>query len=213
MVMNDARGSILVFSKPPRPGLVKRRLIPALGEEGTAELYRRLLLNTLDTAADSQAGVVELWSTDSGDAGIRALARQRRLKLQQQAGEDLGERMATAFNQSLSRAPYAILIGCDCPALRPADLRQAAGWLVSGARAVLGPSRDGGYYLIGLRRPVLGLFADMMWGTERVLAETRERLRRAVHSWHELPEYTDIDRPEDLVQLSADMTEGLPVAN
>lgn len=212
MVMNDARGSILIFSKPPRPGQVKRRLIPALGEAGAAELYRRLMLHTLDTAMTSKVGTLELWCSDSRDADIRALARERRLKLQQQNGNDLGERMAAAFSQSLARAPFAILMGCDCPALQPADLRRAAGWLASGARAVIGPSRDGGYYLIGLRRPVLDLFTDMPWGTERVLAETRDRLRRAVHSWHELPEYHDIDRPEDLAHLPEALAQGLPVA-
>lgn len=213
MTMNDARGSVLVFSKPPRPGVAKRRLIPVLGEEGAAALYRQLLEKTLDTATAAGVGAVELWCSDSSDTAMRALARERRVKLQQQSGADLGERMAAAFSATLARSPFAILIGCDCPALQPADLRRTAGWLASGAQAVIGPSRDGGYYLVGLRRPVLGLFTDMPWGTGEVLAETRARLRRAVLTWHELPEYTDIDRPEDLALLPPDIEWAQPEAN
>lgn len=199
--MNDIRGVLQVFSKPPDPGLVKRRLIPALGEAGAADLYQRLLRYSLETATTSGFTTVELWSTDVTAGNIRALVAQYGVHLQQQQGDDLGQRMSRALSTALARARFVLLMGCDCPALGVSDLRRAAGWLRAGGDAVLGPARDGGYYLIGLRRPVIGLFENMPWGTAGVLETTRQRLRRAGLAWHELPEYADIDRPEDLQLL------------
>jgi len=207
--MNDARGVLQIFSKPPRPGEVKRRLIPALGEEGAAALYQRLLEQTLVTAVAAGFGTVELWCTETGDPTIRRLVAKYGVRLQKQEGGDLGSRMAYALAVALARARFAILIGCDCPALTAAELRRAAGWLRSGADAVVGPAADGGYYLIALRRPLLDLFTDIAWGTDTVLDTTRDRLRRAGVVWHELPEYCDIDRPEDLPNLPADRDWGL----
>lgn len=202
--MSDARGILQIFSKPPRPGQVKQRLIPALGEAGATALYQKLLEHTLATACASGFAAVDLWCTDSTDVAIRRLIAGYPVRMQQQHGQDLGQRMANALSQALAREQFAVLIGCDCPALTSNDLRRAAGWLRSGADAVLGPAMDGGYYLIALRRPILGLFTDIAWGTDRVLDETRARLRAAGVSWHELPQYTDIDRPEDLQYLPAD---------
>lgn len=208
--MADPRGILAIFSKPPRPGEVKRRLIPALGESGAAALYRRMLEYTLAKASTSGFAAVDLWCTDSGDAEIRRLAAGQGIRLQQQTGADLGQRMANALTVTLARARFAVLIGCDCPALTTEDLRRTSGWLRSGADAVIGPASDGGYYLIALRRPLLDLFTDIAWGTDQVLEETRTRLRHAGVTWHELPEYHDIDRPEDLQYLPADMDWGLP---
>lgn len=208
--MTDSRGVLQIFTKPPRAGLVKRRLIPALGAAGAAALYVRLLEHTLETATASGFGTVSLWSTATADREIRQLALRNNVRLQRQTGDDLGERMSHALGVALARARFAVLIGCDCPELSSADLRQAAGWLRAGADAVLGPATDGGYYLIALRRPVLGLFTHIDWGTDQVLEQTRARMSRAGLSWHELPEYRDIDRPEDLEYLPADKDWGLP---
>ncbi len=204
-----ADGTLLIFSKAPRPGEVKKRLIPTLGEAGAAELYRHLLRRTLMIACGSGYQNVELWCNDSEDAGIRQLSHEYNVRLKQQTGRDLGDRMANALATAHARSDFAVLIGCDCPALTGADLRRAAVWLRAGAGAVLGPADDGGYYLIGLRRPVPGLFADMPWGTAEVLEETRSRLRRAGIAWHELPEYPDIDRPGDLACLPSGYDWGL----
>ena len=201
--MKQTGGILQIFSKPPLAGEVKTRLIPALGEAGALALYQQLLEHTLSTARNSGFAGIELWCTDSRDGGIRALAARYNVRLQQQSGSHLGERMANALNVALARAQYAVLMGCDCPALQADDLRRAAGWLRSGADAVLGPASDGGYYLIALRRPLLDLFTDIAWGTGEVLETTRTRLRRAGVTWHELPEYRDIDRPEDLQFLPA----------
>ena len=104
--------------------------------------------------------------------------------------------------RALRRHPGAVLIGSDCPALRPADLRAAARALRAGADAVLAPAEDGGYPLIGLRRVSRRLFDGVAWGGAQVLAQTRAP---ACGAWagagRELRTVWDVDRPEDVARL------------
>ena len=189
-------GRILVFARAPVAGAAKTRLIPALGAEGAAQLSARLLRRTLDTAVGLP---LELWCTPSTcDPVFAQCARDFGLVLRTQHGGDLGERMANAFTATLSDAPWAVLIGSDCPELTTADLRQAQAALRDGVDGVVGPAFDAGYYLIGLRRPIAALFEGVDWGTDRVLEQTRSRLRRSGCRWHELPVRRDLDRPQDL---------------
>jgi uncharacterized protein len=109
--------------------------------------------------------------------------------------------MYRAFRRVLRRHPYAVLIGSDCPALRPADLRAAARALREGADAVLAPAEDGGYPLIGLRRVSRRLFDGIAWGGPQVLAQTRRRLKALGWRWKELRTLWDVDRPEDVARL------------
>lgn len=109
--------------------------------------------------------------------------------------------MYRAFKRVLRQHPYAVLIGSDCPALRPADLRAAARVLRAGADAVLAPAEDGGYPLIGLRRVSRRLFDGIDWGSPRVLAQTRRRLAGLRWRWRELRTLWDVDRPEDVIRL------------
>ena len=91
-----------------------------------------------------------------------------------------------------------IVIGSDCPALTPSHLRQAADVLREGRDVVVIPAEDGGYVLIGSRRPQPGLFNGMTWGTDQVMAQTRQRLAHSGLTWRELPPLWDVDRPADL---------------
>ena len=106
--------------------------------------------------------------------------------------------MAAAFDDALSEASAALLMGSDSPDLETGDLRLAIAELEGGRDVVLGPAVDGGYVLIGLRRPAPELFQAMPWGSAKVLGLTRERLGRSGRSWYELPVRHDLDRPEDL---------------
>ena len=103
----------------------------------------------------------------------------------------------------LETADAVVLNGSDCPSLEPADLERAAGWLCGDAECVLGPATDGGYYLVGLRRALPGLFSGIDWGTPRVLAQSRDWLRANAVDWAELRQLPDIDRAADLRQLGA----------
>ena len=109
--------------------------------------------------------------------------------------------MDAAIEDVLRRRPFALLAGSDCPALGPERLRQASTWLAQGEDAVLAPALDGGYVLIGLRRHDPRLFADVAWGTDRVLSETRRRLERLGWAWRETEPLPDIDRPSDLAHI------------
>lgn len=199
-VFPEAR--LLVFSKAPVPGQVKTRLIPALGEAEAARFHERLVRQTIELATRTRFAPVSLWCSPTLDHPIfQDCCQTYGVTLHLQEGNDLGERMAHAFEETLKESTAAVLIGTDCPGLSADDLKMAFEALQHGFDAVLGPAEDGGYVLIGLRRPVPELFMDMPWGSERVLAETRTRLQTLDLSFHELPTRWDVDRPEDLTRL------------
>lgn len=195
---------IAVFARAPVPGRAKRRLVPALGEEGAAALQRRMTERAVAAAVEAGAGRVGLWCTpDGGHPSFRDLELRYPIRLRTQVGRDLGERMGAAMRHMLARGSRALLAGSDCPALGANEFRRAAEWLAGGTDAVLAPARDGGYVLIGLRRYEASLFSGMDWGTERVLSETRRRLRDLGWKWRETEPLPDIDRPEDLAHLGS----------
>ncbi len=195
---------IMVFARAPRPGHTKRRLIPALGADGAAELHRRMLRKVLGTAVQIGPTEVQLWCTPGpDDPTFRALEREFGVSLHVQVGRDLGARMLAGFESALSTHRAAILVGSDCPGLRSSDLEQAIAWLKGDHQAVLGPSHDGGYYLIGLTSPAATVFDGVKWGTGRVLETTRSRLARLGWKWAELEVRVDVDLPADLDRASS----------
>ena len=109
--------------------------------------------------------------------------------------------MSHAFNRTSTENGYAVLIGSDCPSVGTTELRAALDQLATGRDAVLGPAADGGYVLVGLRRPCPSLFRDIAWSTPTVLAATRRRLDRVGLAWVELPAGWDVDTPADLRRL------------
>lgn len=187
--------ALVVFARAPEPGRVKTRLAPLLGEKGAARLYERMIANTLRTA--SLAGFDSKWLFSAGK--LKSLPAGYQLRSQGRG--NLGERMHRAFALVLKQHRSAILIGSDCPALTPADLRAAARALRGGMDAVLSPAEDGGYALIGLRRNSRRLFKGIDWGEPSVLAQTRQRLARLGWRWEELRSVWDVDRPEDVARL------------
>lgn len=175
--------AVLVFAREPTPGRAKTRLIPRLGAFQAARLHARLTARTLRTAKAAACGPVEPYPA----------AKQR--------GADLGERMYRALRGALRRHRAAIVIGADCPALRPADVRRAARLLAGGCDAVLVPVEDGGYALIGVRRVSPRIFAGIEWGSRDVYAATAAKLDALGYRWRALRRLWDVDRPEDLERL------------
>jgi uncharacterized protein len=194
-------GALLVFARAPAAGRVKTRLAPLLGEKGAAQLHARLVEKTLKTAAAAGFASVDLYcSPGINDGFFGKMQKRYGVRLRSQGRGSLGDRMYRA----LRRHPGAVLIGSDCPALRPADLRAAARALRSGADAVLSPAEDGGYALIGVcgrRRVSRRLFDGVAWGSSEVLQQTRARLQRLGWQWKELRTVWDVDRPEDVARL------------
>ena len=194
---------IMIFAKAPTPGRVKTRLIPILGESGAAALQRQLIERTLRTAVAAGLDTPELWCAPGpDDPFFVSCANRHGVSLRPQGEGDLGMRMARALESALAAESPALLIGCDCPALTPAYLCEAAGALAEGNDAVFGPAEDGGYVLVGAsRRLPTQLFEDIAWGTATVMQATRARLARGNWRWCELPLLWDLDRPEDLPRL------------
>jgi rSAM/selenodomain-associated transferase 1 len=196
---------VQVFAKAPVPGEVKTRLIPVLGRDGAAELYCRLVQQTLATVAMARVGGLELWTTAPGEqAFLQACERPPGISLLLQPQGDLGARMSAALAHGLARARAVLLVGSDVPTMCCDDLRDARDALANGSDAVLGPAEDGGYWLIGLSRHAAELFRDLPWSTPAVLDATRTRLRALRWRWHELPTRWDVDRPADLQRLAAE---------
>ncbi len=193
-----AEPALIVFARAPEPGRVKTRLAALLGAHGAARLHARLVERALWTARAAGFARIHLYCASSTQHRFfREMRIRYGVRLRGQGRGDLGERMYRA----LRRHPGAVLIGSDVPALRPADLRAAARALAGGADAVLAPTQDGGYALIGLRRAVRRVFAGVDWGGPRVLAQTRARLRSLGWRWRELRTVWDVDRPEDVARL------------
>jgi rSAM/selenodomain-associated transferase 1 len=146
----------------------------------------------------------------AGDAAhpqLVRIAKDHGFELRAQAGADLGARMAAAIADELADGASAVvLVGTDSPTLPGAYLQRAAAWLGDDAEVVLGPAADGGYYLVGARRPLPQLFAaGISWGTPQVLPATLLRLRELAAAGTRvalLPFFYDVDTPQDLWLLA-----------
>jgi uncharacterized protein len=194
---------VIVMAKAPLAGYAKTRLIPALGAPGAAALAMRLLVHALAQAQQAGLGSVELCCAPSArDPAFAPWAGATGITLTDQGEGDLGERMERALQRGLLAQRRVLLIGTDAPALGAGVLRAAAAALDE-HEVVFVPAFDGGYVLIGLRRPVPALFEGMTWSTPLVMQHSRERLAQAGIGHAELAPLADIDVPADLVHLPA----------
>lgn len=194
---------VIVMAKAPVAGLAKTRLAPVLGVEGAARLASRMLHETVSQALASGVGAVELCVAPTPDhpAVREALGSLAGSVLTSPQGEgDLGARMWRALDRGLAVDGRAVLIGTDCPGLVAGVLTAAAEALHT-HDAVFVPAHDGGYVLVGLRRPLPTVFGAMPWSTPEVMAITRQRLAAGGVHWAELSALADIDEPQDLVHL------------
>ena len=201
--MTDREGTaVIVFAKAARPGAVKTRLIPLLGEEGAAALHVKLVRRTLDTLRAASLKGAQLHCTPgTDDPFFWFCSGHYGVTLHEQAGGDLGGRMLVALKNALVDHAGALLIGTDCPALTARHLRQAEQSLREGNDAVFVPCEDGGYALVGLKRADATLFDGIAWGGEEVMAKTRARLEQLAWRWRELETLWDVDRPGDYDRL------------
>ena len=191
-----------VFARAPVIGAVKTRLVPALGAHGATALHVLLADRVLAAVADTATAARELWlAGDAAHPWAAAACARGGLTLCMQTGDDLGARMDNAAAAAAARNLMPVIVGTDCWVLDADYLRAAADALAAGADVVLGPVEDGGYVLIGLRRPAPQLFHDMTWSVPTVLAETLRRCHAAAWRVHLLPTLWDVDRPADVARL------------
>lgn len=202
--MNDGRPetALLVFARAPEDA--KRRLAAQIGRAAATRVAAALLEDALARAAASGLAPLYLyWDGPAADPRLeRARASGYRVAIQE--GNDLGARMRSAFERVLAGCGRALLIGTDCPDL-DAERLVEAGERLRRADALLVPATDGGYVAIGLARPALPhlgtLFTGLDWGTDKVAADTRERIARAGLAARELAPLEDLDDADDLARL------------
>jgi rSAM/selenodomain-associated transferase 1/alkylhydroperoxidase/carboxymuconolactone decarboxylase family protein len=196
------RRALIVFAKEPRPGFVKTRLGRTIGMERAARIYRECAESVFRRArAEEESGVsVTLcYDPDSRPEELRRWVDRPSFQLIPQEGASLGERMHGAFRRAMEAgADRVLLVGSDVPEL-DGDILAEAWRSLERHDVVLGPSEDGGYYLIGMRAPPKDLFDQIQWSTPTVYDETLRRAAAQGVSVWALPVRADIDREEDVL--------------
>jgi uncharacterized protein len=195
--------ALVIMAKAPLAGQVKTRLLPTLSPERAARLAKALLVDQLN----------HVRQMESADLYLAFAPEEARLLMEQlapplfglfpQQGPDLGARMQGVF-EKLFRAGYRniVLIGSDLVAVPLRFFDQAYRYLESRQqRVILGPSRDGGYYLIGCNQPTPELFGEMRWSHDAVLTQTLAKLDGLQIAHELLPGWLDVDTPDDVRAL------------
>lgn len=195
----ESRNHLIIFVKNPLLGKVKTRLAAAIGDEKALEVYLQLLDITrsecLKTACTrnifySDEITDDAWDNDHFNKFV-------------QQGNDLGERMNNAFEQVFALgAKKAMIIGSDCPQLSSKLLEEAFSCLDE-KDAIIGPATDGGYYLLGMKKPRPYLFENKEWSTDSVFASTISDFEANRISFHQLQELSDLDTINDLDLLKS----------
>lgn len=200
--------ALAVMAKAPIPGSAKTRLIPFLSAAQAAALARALLIDQLEHLLTFRNADLYLAFAPADARRLMRRLAPPRFGIFPQRGADLGARMqnifATLFVKGHGRI---VLIGGDLPPVPLHYFTQAFTYLDHPKpQAVLGPSQDGGYYLIGLNRLPAEIFTEMSWSHDQVFTQTMAKLRALSVPVLELPQWLDIDTPDDLKALARDRT-------
>ena len=191
--------ALIIFVKNPVLGTVKTRIAASVGDERALDIYKRMLGITRETALNVKTDRFVYYSPEIVDEDLWSNGSFQK---RQQSKGDLGSKMATAFVETLTLYERSVIIGSDCPDLKALDIENAFEALHS-KDVVLGPSKDGGYYLIGLNKPQAPLFHGIPWSTSNVLRKTIEICESMQLRYGLLRELSDIDHIEDWQQFEA----------
>ena len=199
--------ALVIFAKAPIPGEVKTRLCPPLTPDEAATLHGSFILDTLER---TKTAVMKLklpidrylaCAPSSTHVFFKIMEERQGVKLIDQVGDDLGARMDQAFSTLFVQGyRQIVLIGTDVPTL-PLDHFKQALTALENHDLVLGPAFDGGYYLIGLKRPIPELFADIPWSTDQVLRLTQEKASAIGLKASLIQPWRDVDTLADLEAL------------
>jgi rSAM/selenodomain-associated transferase 1 len=201
MPLETFEEGLILFARSRVPGEVKTRLQPDLSPEEAALLHRALVRDAvalLEESARQAPRRLEIRWTSALSRGDELSAALQGWAVELQQGDDLGERLIHAFQEGLHRgAQRLVAIGADSPTMGPEYL-EAAFQGLRGHEMVVGPAQDGGYVLVGCSRLRIRPFQNIPWGTDRVMAETRKRLKRLGISHALLDPGHDLDTLDDL---------------
>lgn len=197
----------VVMAKAPVPGSVKTRLAASIGERAAAQCHMAFIADVVETVSSVCDSVRLAYAGDPGHAGF-APARDHGATFVEQPTGDLGARMLALVEGRPHDVDATFFVGTDSPTLPKDFLYQAVDALGS-ADVVVGPSFDGGYYLIGMRQPHRRLFEAMPWSTAAVFGETLARCRNSGLECAVLPFWYDVDVLEDLLFMRVHLREQL----
>lgn len=198
-----SRPVVIVMVKAPRAGFVKTRLSSALSEEDAATLAVCFVQDVVKSVGQITDDLIIAYAPSDGRATLEAILKQKRLLWFEQRGANLGERLeqiaAQAFDMGFSPL---IFIGTDSPTLPTEFINEGIQSLASNESDIaLGPTEDGGYYLVGLRQPAPGIFQNIAWSTSETFAQTARNAKRLNLRLLELPLWYDVDTYADLLRL------------
>lgn len=196
---NPEQRGLIVFARVPELGKVKTRLAATIGDEAALGAYVKMLEVARETcmAVDAERHVFYSPLVPEQDETWP----DTHFHKHPQAEGDLGHKMQAAFDALFARGLEKVLIiGTDCPGLKPSHL-QAAYRALALHDFVIGPALDGGYYLLGMRKTEPRLFAGKQWSTETVLKDTLEDIRQLGKTVHQLSPLRDVDTEEDWVAV------------
>ena len=198
------RRALIVVGKAPVAGTTKTRLVPPLSAEEAARLYQGFLMDALDLALSlgwERVSVIH----PRGDGPLLGSLLSGQVQVIEQVGSGLSNALSEAFERHIAEGfERVVLIGSDNPTLTAEPIEQACAAL-DGCDVSLGPTADGGYYLMGLAAPHAGLFANISWSTARVYAETLSRAAELNLRVHEVAPWYDVDTPQDLERLCREL--------
>jgi uncharacterized protein len=198
--------TLAVMARAPVPGRCKTRLGRVFGAEAAAELYGAMLLDTLSRLEQVPVirRVIAAAPEHDGVRRLRALAPAG-WEVLEQRGDGLGARLSGVTSDLWTSGNAVVLVDSDSPTIPLAPLRRGFAWLCRPNRALIGPSEDGGYYLLGLSSLELGVFDDISWSTPLVLAQTRGSCAALGLAIEELPVWYDVDTPGDVERLAREL--------
>lgn len=200
--MDGADALLILFARAPDVGQVKTRLAPALSAAAAARLQKAMIADLLALTDPLPSRRMLACTPTTAHPFFLECAMGHQIILRKQEGVSLGDRMAEAMAWGFGEGfQKVVIIGVDSPTLPVAFLLEAFEQLETG-HTVLGPTLDGGYYLIGARQSAPDVFTNIAWGTDGVLTETLNRLNEQRVSCHLLPFWYDVDRPADIDLLA-----------
>ncbi|MDI1323533.1 MAG: TIGR04282 family arsenosugar biosynthesis glycosyltransferase [Algoriphagus sp.] len=192
------KSALIIFQKNAILGKVKTRISIEVGDEAAMEIYQELVMHTHGVCKNVDAHKF-LFFSDFIPDDISEYSQDYQFEVQ--AGKDLGLRMEDAFDRIFSKGYKKIVIlGTDCGELESKILEEAFD-LLENQEVVIGPARDGGYYLLGMKKLIGDLFSEIAWSTEKVLFQTMEKLENNSISYELLEILSDVDRIEDWKKL------------
>lgn len=189
------RNTLIVFTKAPQICRVKTRLWPALSHRECLYLHRKLIQNIINSIKCNTKIEVKFYATNKNYSYMNNTITY------EQVGNDLGARMLHAIQQESKHSNKTVLIGSDCLEFSSNYIKNAFQALKNRNDIVIGPTNDGGYALIGMRKPHPALFKNIPWSTPEVISKTIDVIQKERKKYTLLPEVIDIDDYNDLVKI------------